>query len=306
MQQENERPDFYSLGEIVEEQISEIEEQQLSSGNKKLFGVSTGYIRLDRILSGLQGSELIILASRPSMGKTSFALNIARNVAMEEQKLVALFTLEMSRKQISMRLLTSEARIDSGRLKAGFIAQEDWQNTMDAFSMLSHETPIFIDDTSDISVVEIRAKVKKLFEKHGELGLVIIDYIQLMKRPFRSERRDLEIAEITRELKSLSKELDIPVMALSQLSRTLEQRADKRPMLSDLRESGALEEDADVVMFIYRDEVYHKEPDNPRKGVAEIIVDKNRNGAIGTMLTHFHKQYTRFEELSSENYQGFY
>jgi replicative DNA helicase len=210
----------------------------------------------------------------------------------------------MSNEQLSMRLLTSEARIDSNRLRTGFISQEDWQNVTDAASMLN-EIPIFIDDTPNISVMDVRAKARKLFQKHGELGLVVIDYLQLMKAPFHSERRDLEIAEISRGLKSLAKELNIPVMALSQLNRMLEQRSDKRPMMSDLRESGALEQDADIVAFIYRDEVYNKEPDNPKKGTAEIIVAKNRNGAIGTALMHFHGQYTRFEELAPDGYQEF-
>jgi replicative DNA helicase len=293
---------FRPIGELININIDHLEEQQGKDGG--LSGLSTGYIRLNKITSGLQKSDLIILAARPSMGKTAFALNIARNVAMEEQKPVALFSLEMSNEQLSMRLLTAEARIDSNRLRTGFISQEDWQNVTDAASTLN-ELPIFIDDTPNISVMDVRAKTRKLFQKHGELGLVIIDYLQLMKSPIHSERRDLEIAEISRGLKSLAKELNIPVMALSQLNRMLEQRSDKRPMMSDLRESGALEQDADIVAFIYRDEVYHKEPDNPKKGTAEIIVAKNRNGAVGTAPMHFHEQYTRFEELAPDSYQEF-
>jgi replicative DNA helicase len=293
---------FRPLGELINLNIDHLEDQQGKDGG--MSGLSTGYMRLNKITSGLQKSDLIILAARPSMGKTAFALNIARNVAMEEQKPVAVFSLEMSNEQLSMRLLTSEARIDSNRLRTGFISQEDWQNVTDAASMLN-EIPIFIDDTPNISVMDVRAKARKLFQKHGELGLVVIDYLQLMKAPFHSERRDLEIAEISRGLKSLAKELNIPVMALSQLNRMLEQRSDKRPMMSDLRESGALEQDADIVAFIYRDEVYNKEPDNPKKGTAEIIVAKNRNGAIGTALMHFHGQYTRFEELAPDSYQEF-
>jgi replicative DNA helicase len=293
---------FRPLGELINRNIDHLEDQQGKDGG--LSGLSTGYMRLNKITSGLQKSDLIILAARPSMGKTAFALNIARNVALEEQKPVALFSLEMSNEQLSMRLLTAEARIDSNRLRTGFISQEDWQNVTDAASVLN-ELPIFIDDTPNISVMDVRAKSRKLFQKHGELGLVIIDYLQLMKAPIHSERRDLEIAEISRGLKSLAKELNIPVMALSQLNRMLEQRSDKRPMMSDLRESGALEQDADIVAFIYRDEVYHKEPDNPKKGTAEIIVAKNRNGAIGTALMHFHEQYTRFEELAPDSFQEF-
>ncbi|MFU8769510.1 MAG: replicative DNA helicase [Desulfotignum sp.] len=293
---------FRPLGELINLNIDHLEEQQGKDGG--LSGLSTGYIRLNKITSGLQKSDLIILAARPSMGKTAFALNIARNVALEAQKPVAVFSLEMSNEQLSMRLLTAEARIDSSRLRTGFISQEDWQNVTDAAGMLN-ELPIFIDDTPNITVMDVRAKTRKLHQKHGELGLIIIDYLQLMKAPFNSDRRDLEIAEISRGLKALAKELDIPVLALSQLNRMLEQRGDKRPMMSDLRESGALEQDADIIAFIYRDEIYNKEPDNPKKGTAEIIVAKNRNGATGTALMHFHEQYTRFEELAPDGYREF-
>jgi len=288
---------FQNLGDLININIDKIEEQQGNAGG--LSGLSTGYLKLNNITSGLQKSDLIILAARPSMGKTALALNIARNVAVEERKPVAVFSLEMSNEQLSMRLLTSEARIDSNRLRTGFISQEDWQNATDAAGVLN-ELPIFIDDAPNITAMEIRAKARKLYKRHNELGLIIIDYLQLMKPPFKSDRRDLEIAEISRSLKALAKELAVPVMALSQLNRMLEQRADKRPMLSDLRESGALEQDADIVAFIYRDEVYNKEPDNPKKGTAEVIVAKNRNGATGTAFMHFLGAYTRFEELSSE------
>lgn len=293
---------FKSLGELIDLNIDQLEEQQGKAGG--LSGLDTGYPRLNQITSGLQGSDLIILAARPSMGKTAFALNIARNVAVLERKPVAVFSLEMSCDQLSMRLLTSEARIDSNRLRTGFISPEDWQNATDAAGILN-EMPIFIDDTPSISVMDLRAKARKLYQKNGELGLVVIDYLQLMKAPFRSDRRDLEIAEISRSLKGLAKELNVPVLALSQLNRMLEQRSDKRPMMSDLRESGAIEQDADIIAFIYRDEVYNKEPDNPKKGTAEIIVAKNRNGAIGTAHMVFNGQYTRFEELAPDSYQGF-
>jgi replicative DNA helicase len=293
---------FQSLGDLINLNIDHLEEQQGKDGG--LSGLDTGYPRLNSITSGLQGSDLIILAARPSMGKTAFALNLARNVALIERKPVAVFSLEMSNQQLSMRLLTSEARIDSNRLRTGFISQEDWQNATDAAGILN-EMPIFIDDTPNITVMDVRAKVRKLYQKNGELGLVIIDYLQLMKAPFHSDRRDLEIAEISRSLKALAKELNIPVIALSQLNRMLEQRGDKRPMMSDLRESGALEQDADIIAFIYRDEVYNKEPDNPKKGTAEIIVAKNRNGATGVAMMHFHGQFTRFEELAPDSYQEF-
>lgn len=293
---------FKALGELIDLNIDQLEAQQGKSGG--LSGLSTGYPRLNQITSGLQGSDLIILAARPSMGKTAFALNIARNVALEEHKPVVVFSLEMSCDQLSMRLLTSEARIDSNRLRTGFISPEDWQNATDAAGILN-ELPIFIDDTPSISVMDVRAKCRKLHQKQGQLGLVVIDYLQLMKAPFRSDRRDLEIAEISRSLKGLAKELNVPVVALSQLNRMLEQRSDKRPMMSDLRESGAIEQDADIIAFIYRDEVYNKEPDNPKKGTAEIIVAKNRNGATGTAHMVFNGQYTRFEELAPDSYQGF-
>ena len=291
---------FKTLGELINLNIDKLEDQQGKAGG--LSGLSTGYPRLNKITSGLQKSDLIILAARPSMGKTAFALNIARNVALHERNPVGIFSLEMSNEQLSMRLLTSEAQIDSNRLRTGFISQEDWQNATDAAGILN-ELPIFIDDTPNITAMEIRAKARKLCQKHNELGLIVVDYLQLMKPPFRTDRRDLEIAEISRSLKALAKELDVPIMALSQLNRMLEQRSDKRPMLSDLRESGALEQDADIVAFIYRDEVYNKEPDNPKKGMAEIIVAKNRNGATGMALMHFLGQYTRFEELSPDSFQ---
>ena len=293
---------FKPLGELIDLNIDQLEAQQGKAGG--LSGLSTGYSRLNQITSGLQGSDLIILAARPSMGKTAFALNIARNVALEEHQPVVVFSLEMSCDQLSMRLLTSEARIDSNRLRTGFISPEDWQNATDAAGILN-ELPIFIDDTPSISVMDVRAKCRKLYQKQGTLGLVVIDYLQLMKAPFRSDRRDLEIAEISRSLKGLAKELNVPVVALSQLNRMLEQRSDKRPMMSDLRESGAIEQDADIIAFIYRDEVYNKEPDNPKKGTAEIIVAKNRNGATGTAHMVFNGQFTRFEELAPDSYQGF-
>ncbi len=290
---------FSSLNELINTNIDTLEEQQGSG--RGLSGISTGYPKLDDITSGLQKSDLIILAARPSMGKTAFALNIARNVALHENIPVAVFSLEMSKEQLSMRLLTSEARIDSTRLKSGFISPEDWENATGAAGILNN-LPIYIDDSPNISSLGIRTRARRLKKEHG-LGLIIIDYLQLMKPPFQSERRDLEIAEISRNLKALAKELNIPILALSQLNRMLEQRNNKRPLLSDLRESGALEQDADIVSFIYRDEVYNREEDNPDKGKAEIIVAKNRNGATGTAYMHFEGQFTRFEELAPDIYQ---
>ncbi len=250
-------------------------------------------------MSGLQKSDLIIIAARPSMGKTALALNIARNAAVDSNAPVAIFSLEMAKEQLSMRLLCSESRVDSYRLKGGFFTREDWDNLTDAAEVLS-DAPIYIDDSADISTMSIRAKSRRLKMDKG-LGLIVVDYLQLMKGRSSAERRDLEISEISRSLKSLAKELDIPVLALSQLNRKLEERSDKRPLLSDLRESGALEQDADVVAFIYRDEVYNKDENNPNKGKAEIILSKQRNGPVGWAPLTFLTSYTRFENPAPED-----
>ena len=287
---------FYPINEIIDGNIETLEERQ---GNKALVtGVPTGFTRLDSLTSGLQESELIILAARPSMGKTALALNIARNAAVDANVAVAIFSLEMSKEQLSMRLLCSEARIDSSRLRGGFFSMEDWRKLTDAAGVLS-DVSIFIDDTPDISAMEIRAKARRL-KMEKNIGLVIIDYLQLMKGRISAERRDLEISEISRSLKALAKELGIPVMALSQLNRMLEQRNDKQPRLSDLRESGALEQDADVVAFIYRDEIYNSDENNPKKGTADILIRKNRNGPTGEATLTFLDSYTRFENLGFE------
>lgn len=288
---------FFPISQIIEGNIDALEERQ---GNKALItGVPTGFSQLDTLTAGLQPSDLIIVAARPSMGKTSFALNIARNAALEANIPVAVFSLEMSKEQLSMRLLCCEARIDSSRLRSGFFSREDWARLTDAADVLS-ESPIFIDDSPDVSAMEIRAKARRL-KMEKNLGLVIIDYIQLMKGRSSAERRDLEISEISRSLKSLAKELQAPVMALSQLNRKLEERSDKRPMLSDLRESGALEQDADVVAFIYRDEVYNKDENNPNRGKAEVILAKQRNGPIGAVPLTFINAYTRFENPAPDH-----
>lgn len=290
-------PAFFAISDIIDKNIATIEERQV---NKALVtGVPTGYSRLDTMTSGFQPSDLIILAARPSMGKTSLALNIARNAAVDANTAVALFSLEMSKEQLSMRMLCSEARIDSSRLRSGFFNLDDWGRLTDAGSILS-DAPIFIDDSASISAIEIRAKARRL-KMDKNIGLVIIDYLQLMKGRASAERRDLEISEISRSLKGLAKELDIPVLALSQLNRKLEERSDKRPMLSDLRESGALEQDADVVAFIYRDEVYNKDKNNPNRGKAELILAKQRNGPVGTVHLAFLNTYTRFEPLASDD-----
>ena len=290
------RQSFYPLSKIILGNIETLEEKQ---GNRSLVtGVATGFTQLDNMTSGLQNADLIILAARPSMGKTALALNIARHAAVEAGVPVAVFSLEMSKEQLSLRMLCSEARIDSSRLRGGFFSMEDWHRLTDAAGTLS-ECPIYIDDSPSLSAMEIRAKARRL-KMDKNIGLIIIDYLQLMQGRSSAERRDLEISEISRGLKALAKELDLPVMALSQLNRMLEQRTDKRPRLSDLRESGALEQDADVVAFIYRDEVYNKEEDNPNRGTAEILLSKQRNGPTGDIYLSFLNAFTRFENQASE------
>lgn len=282
---------FHPISKIIEANIDALEERQ---GKKALVtGVPTGYTQLDHKTSGLQRSDMIILAARPSMGKTALALNIARNAAIDGNVPVAVFSLEMSKESLSERLLCAEARVDSGRLRGGFLNPEDWNRITEAASILS-EAPIYIDDSPDISATSIRTKSRRL-KMDKDLGLIIIDYLQLMKGRASSERRDLEISEISRALKLLAKEINVPVVALSQLNRKLEERSDKRPQLSDLRESGALEQDADVVAFIYRDEVYNKDENNPNRGTAEVIIAKQRNGPTGVIPLTFLGQYTRFE-----------
>ena len=285
------RAAFHPLSKIIDINIDALEKRQ---ANRALVtGIPTGYTRLDNMTSGLQGSDLIILAARPAMGKTALALNIARNAAVLGNVAVAIFSLEMSKEQLSMRMLCAEARVDSSRLRSGFLNPEDWANITDAASALS-EAPIYIDDSPDISATSIRTKSRRL-KMDKDLGLIIIDYLQLMRGHENTERRDLEISDISRSLKLLAKELNVPVVALSQLNRKLEERSDKRPQLSDLRESGALEQDADVVAFIYRDEVYNKDENNPNRGVAEVILAKQRNGPTGVVPLTFLGAYTRFE-----------
>ena len=287
---------FYPISRLILRNIETLEENQ---GNKSLVtGVPMGFGLLDNLTSGLQKSDLIILAARPSMGKTALALNIAKNAAVDSNIPVAIFSLEMSKEQLSLRMLCAEARLDSSRLRGGFFSMADWHRLTDAAGTLS-ESPIYIDDSPSLSAMEIRAKARRL-KMDKNIGLVIIDYLQLMKARAGAERRDLEISEISRSLKALAKELEIPVLAISQLNRMLEQRNDKRPRLSDLRESGALEQDADVVAFIYRDEIYNQDENNPLKGIAEIILAKQRNGPTGKVRLTFLDAYTRFENLAPE------
>jgi len=290
------RQSFHHLSKLIENNIDTLEERQ---GNKALItGVPTGFSQLDNKTSGFQNSDLIIIAARPSMGKTALALNIAKYCAVDAGIPVAVFSLEMSKEQLSMRMLSTAASLDSTKLRSGFISQEDWMRLTDAAGSLSN-APIFIDDSPNISAMEIRAKARRL-KMDKKIGMIIIDYLQLMQTSSTAERRDLAISEISRSLKALAKELNIPVVALSQLNRMLEQRSDKRPQLSDLRESGALEQDSDVVAFIYRDEVYNKDENNPNKGIAEIILAKQRNGPIGTIFLTFLNSYTRFENSAAD------
>ena len=262
---------------------------------EQVTGVTTGYNRLDQMTAGLQPSDLIVLAARPSMGKTAFALNMAMRAAVQDNVPVAIFSLEMSMDQLMMRMLCAWGKVDLGHLRRGYLDSEEWYRLYNAADVLG-QAPIYIDDTPALSPLELRARTRRLKAESG-VGLVMVDYLQLMRGSRRTDSREQEISEISRSLKSLAKELDIPVIALSQLNRKLEERTDKRPLLSDLRESGAIEQDADVIMFIYRDEVYHKQPDNPHKGTAEIIIGKQRNGPIGTALLAFLGAYTAFEDL---------
>jgi len=288
------KPTFYPIKEIIKDSFKTIE--SLYEKKALITGVSTGYKKVDEITSGFQNSDLIIIAGRPSMGKTALAINIAQYASIETETPVAVFSLEMSKEQLAFRLLASEARVDSQRLRKGFVGEVDWPKLTTAAGRLS-EAPIYIDDTPAISVLEMKAKARRLKAEHG-LGLVILDYLQLMRG--RGPSREQEISEISRSLKSLAKELEVPVVALSQLNRQVEARSDRRPQLADLRESGAIEQDADVIMFIYRDEVYNKSEDNPEKGLAEVIIGKQRNGPTGVAKLSFLKEYTRFENLAWE------
>lgn len=283
---------FASLKEILLIVWELIERAYANKGS--ISGLPTGFVDLDRISCGLQPSDLIILAARPSMGKTSLALSIAHQVAVKQNVPVAVFSLEMSKEQLVQRLLCAEARVDQYRLRTGNLREEDWERLSDAMAVLS-EIPLFIEDTVVGSVREMRVKAKRLQAEKG-LGLVVIDYIQLMQSGKRVENRQQEISQISRGLKGLAKELNVPVLALSQLSRAVESRQDKKPQMSDLRESGSLEQDADVVMFIYRDEYYN--PESDKKGVAEIIIAKQRNGPVGSLELGFLKEFTRFVNLA--------
>lgn len=285
----HQRGGFQPIKHLLTSAVDRID--TLYRSDKPITGVPTGYADLDEITSGLQSSDLIIVAGRPSMGKTSLAMNIAENAAVGHGLPVAIFSMEMPGEQLAMRMMASLGRINTHKVRTGKLNDEDWPRLTSAISLLS-EAPIFTDDSPGLTPMEVRARARRLKREHG-LGLIIVDYLQLMQSTEGNENRATEISYITRALKNLAKELDVPLMAMSQLNRSLEQRPNKRPVMSDLRESGSIEQDADVILFIYRDEVYHE--DSVEKGTAEIIIGKQRNGPTGTIRLTFLGQYTKFE-----------
>ncbi len=284
---------FQSIQGLLTQAVDRIEELYQSGAG--ITGVSTGFKDLDNLTSGLQDADLVVIAGRPSMGKTSLAMNLAENAAVGSKLPVAVFSMEMPGQQLAMRMLSSLGRINAHRVRTGQLTQDDWPRLTSAMGLLD-EAPIVVDDTPALTPSELRSRVRRLTREHGKLGLVIVDYLQLMQTGESSENRAVEVANITRALKVIAKEARVPVAVLSQLNRGLEQRPNKRPIMSDLRESGAIEQDADLILFIYRDEVYNE--DSPEKGTAEIIVAKQRNGPTGTVRLTFLGEYTRFENYS--------
>jgi replicative DNA helicase len=282
---------FSKVSDLVQDSIKLVE--KLYDQKELVTGVPSGFVKLDSMTAGFQPSDLIIVAARPSMGKTAFALNISQWVGIHKKKNVAVFSLEMSKEQLVLRMLCAEARVNNSKVRNGHLAERDFPRLVDAASHIA-EANVFIDDTAAITVSEMRAKCRRLHREHP-LSLVVIDYLQLMRSPAYKDSREQEIADISRTLKALAKELQVPVIALSQLNRSVESRNDKRPLMSDLRESGAIEQDADIIMFIYRDEVYN--PETIDKGVAEIIISKQRTGPIGSVRLAFSGELTRFDTL---------
>ena len=287
-----------SVSNALRKTIKRIEE--LSGQDKEVTGVSTGFTDLDKKTSGMQPSDLIIVAARPSMGKTTFAMNLVENALMLEEKPVLVFSLEMPAEQIMMRMLASLSRVDQTAIRTARLEDTDWAKIQSSVKMLNDKDNLFIDDSSGLTPMEVRTRARKLARDRGGISMIMVDYLQLMRVPSLSENRTLEIAEISRSLKALAKELQCPVIALSQLNRGLEQRSDKRPINSDLRESGAIEQDADLIMFIYRDEVYHE--NSELQGIAEIIIGKQRNGPIGTTRLTFQGRFSRFENYAGPAY----
>ncbi len=290
------RAGFKPLRDILPETVDRIDLLHQSDGD--ITGISTGYHEFDKMTAGLQGGDLIIVAGRPSMGKTTLAVNMAENAAIGSKVPTAIFSMEMPAQQLAFRMISSLGRVDQTFLRTGRFPDEDWSRINTAVQLMS-EAPVFIDDTPGLSPTEIRARARRLQREHG-LGLIVVDYLQLMQVPGNKENRATEISEISRSLKALAKELNLPVIALSQLNRGVEQRTDKRPVMSDLRESGAIEQDADLIIFIYRDEVYNQ--DTPRKGIADITIAKQRNGPIGDFPLTFVGRYTKFENFVPESY----
>ena len=292
------RQGFVDMQPVLTQVVERIDLLYNRDNPSDVTGVPTGFADLDRMTSGFQPGDLIIVAGRPSMGKTALALNMAEHVALDAGLPIGIFSMEMSAAQLAMRLLGSIGRLDQHKLRTGRLAEDDWRRLTDAVGRLS-EAPIHIDETAALNALELRARARRLHRQYGQLGMIIVDYLQLMSSSSQGENRATEISEISRSLKALSKELNVPVVALSQLNRSLEQRPNKRPVMSDLRESGAIEQDADLILFIYRDEVYN--PDSPDKGRAEIIIGKQRNGPIGTVMLTFHGEHTRFENFADPN-----
>ena len=284
---------------VLESTIARIETLGKLENHNGVTGVTTGFVELDKKTAGLQPSDLIIVAARPSMGKTTFAMNLCENAAMASDKPVLVFSLEMPAEQIMMRMIASLARVDQTKIRTGQNLEEaEWSKIASVFGMFKQKNNLYIDDSSGLTPTELRSRARRVYRENGGLSMIMVDYLQLMRAPAFSDNRTLEIAEISRSLKALAKELEVPVVALSQLNRTLEQRADKRPVNSDLRESGSIEQDADLIMFIYRDEVYNENSED--KGVAEIIIGKQRNGPIGRVRLAFNGQFSRFDNLAEQ------
>ena len=292
------RAGFKSLKQILPEAVDRIDVLHQSDGD--ITGIPSGYTEFDKLTAGLQAGDLIIVAGRPSMGKTALAVNIAENAAIGTKVPTAIFSMEMPSQQLAFRMISSLGRVDQSHLRTGQFPDEDWSRINTAVQLMS-DAPLFIDDTPGLSPTEIRARARRLQREHG-LGLIVVDYLQLMQVPGSKENRATEISEISRNLKALAKELALPIIALSQLNRSVEQRTDKRPVMSDLRESGAIEQDADLIIFIYREEVYSKE--TPRKGIADVTIAKQRNGPIGDFPLTFVGRYTKFENWVPDTYAG--
>ncbi|EFM32703.1 DNA polymerase III delta prime subunit [Streptococcus pyogenes] len=298
--QSSNKSSFRPIHDVLAENYQKIEER--SNNNTQITGIATGFYDFDKLTTGLHADQLIILAARPAMGKTAFALNIAQNVATKSNKAVAVFSLEMGAESLVERMLASEGTIESHHIRTGQLTVEEWQRLIYAQGQLA-EAPIFIDDTAGVKITDIRARARRLSQETDGLGLIVIDYLQLIQGS-RSDNRQQEVSEISRQLKIIAKELKVPVIALSQLSRSVEQRQDKRPIMSDLRESGSIEQDADIVAFLYRDDYYTDKSDNqPESNLTELIIKKNRHSSLGTVNLYFHKEYTKFSSVREDKHE---